>query len=118
MQYRFLFCIRSDIASPAPQSDQWYLPLAHFPDSAAMVWPMAKKRVPHSPEHYFEFDLSAPRLVFVSLSSLWNAVECHLTWRSWLWQWQRFPLWRPSLEISIKGFAGPEQPLLSLAASR
>lgn len=118
VQYRFVFCVQSTIGAPASDADQWYLPLTHFPDSAVMVWPMTKHRIPNSTEFYFEFDLSAPRPVFVNVLSLRTVVGCHLTWRSWLWQYQRFPHWRPSLEVSIKGFVGAEMPLLRLAASR
>lgn len=118
VQYRYLFCVRSDALAPASPMDRWFLPLPHFPDSAAMVWPMIEKRVPCNNTMYFEFDFSVERPVFVSLCSLKNVVGRHLTWRSWLWQWQQFPSWRPSLEVSIKGFVGPEMPLLSLAASR
>lgn len=107
--HRFAFCIRATAKCAPSIRDEWFIALSHWPDSAALLWPVSNNFVEGANIAYLELSTACTRPVLKGMVEADCIFACEITWRSWLWQYvnvKEYALHRP---IAVKPFAGQER---------
>ena len=108
-------CFR--VVEDGVQTLGWHLGLSHFDGSACIAWPVSVEPVVGHPEITLVRAMAIAQPAMVAVMSLKGVEAFKVSWRSWAWQREQFPVLTAESRAGIRLFQdGEAMPVCKLAA--